>query len=59
MKRLVRRVFGEDYKYEDYVLPFGKEVAAADRGANFAKLRVRSSDRWKEGAAGKKRGAKY
>ena len=59
MKRLVRRVFGADYQYTDYILPFGKEVAAADRGANFAKLRVRSTGRWTKGSSGKRRGVKY
>ena len=59
IKRLVRRVFGADYQYEDYVLPFGKEPNPADKGVNFAKLRVRSDSGWKNGNPGKRRGPKY
>lgn len=59
MKRLVRRVFGEDYQYENYILPFGREDVAADREVNFARLRQRSSSAWKKGNREKRRVPKY
>ena len=59
IRRIVRRVFGEDYQYKDYILPFGEEAEAGDKEVNFAKLRVRSGSGWKKGNTGKKRGAKY
>lgn len=60
IKGIVKKVFGPDYEYEDYVLPFGKEeAAAADSGVNFVKLRVRSEGNWKMGPAGNRRGPKY
>ena len=53
IKGIVKKVFGSDYEYQDYVLPFGKEeVAAADSGVNFVKLRVRSEGNWRKGTAG-------
>ena len=59
IRRIVRRVFGEDYQYKDYILPFGEEAEAGDKEVNFAKLRVRSGSGWKKGNTGKRRGAKY
>ena len=50
MKHLMKKIFGKDYTYADYRLPFGEfSEDAADRGVNFAKLRKRSESEseWK------------
>lgn len=59
IKRIIRRVFGANYQYRDYILPFGEQTEAGGTEVNFAKLRVRSGSGWKKGNTGKRRGAKY
>lgn len=57
MKRLVKKVFGPDYEYEDYTLPLdSSEVKEAGRGMNFAKMRKRSSGNWKRASKPRRRG---
>lgn len=60
MKHLMKKIFGKNYKYADYQLPFG-ESSEADRGVNFAKLRKRSvsESEWKKSNKEKRRVPKY
>ena len=59
-KRLMKMVFGEDYHYQDYQLPFGLAAAdSADSGVNFVKLRRRSSSGWKKAKREGRRVPKY
>ena len=58
--RLMKKVFGEDYHYQDYQLPFGLAAAdSADSGVNFVKLRRRSSSGWKKARREGRRVPKY
>ena len=60
VKRLVKKVFGSDYEYQDYHLPFGRiSEDTADNEVNFAKLRRRSSSGWKRANDKRRRVPKY
>ncbi len=59
IKRIIRKVFGKGYRHQDYILPFGEENAASEKGTDFVKLRVRSGSGWKKGSLGKKGRPKY
>ena len=62
MKHLMKKIFGKDFTYADYRLPFGEfSEDAADRGVNFAKLRKRSESEseWKKSNKEKRCVPKY
>ena len=62
MKHLMKKIFGKDYTYADYRLPFGEfSEDAADRGVKFAKLRKRSESEseWKKSNKEKRCVPKY
>lgn len=59
IKKIVRKVFGKGYRHQDYILPFGEENAASDKGTDFVKLRVRPGSGWKNGTLGRNGRPKY
>lgn len=58
-KRILKKVFGPNYRYENYRLPYGSEADAAS-GVVFTQLRRRpSSSGWRSSKKGRGRSQKY
>lgn len=53
-KHILKKVFGSNYEYRDYKLPYGSEADAAS-GATFAQLRRRPSSTWQRSKRGRRR----